>query len=155
LFAFDPFVCLAGWLPVWEEGQAGHGALVVNEKVYFLKTNPSGDVGYATGVVPTELVGELGFTRRNINHIEAQSAAILRRLAAEGVDVSNAYVVVNRPFICTQEGLGCAGIQPGETTTNLSQMLPAGKSLKVYPTTAGSGTNVVAQPRVQTFTGGK
>lgn len=144
---------IAARLPVYAEGEAAHGALVVGDRVYLLRTNPTGRAGYTSGVVPQELVGELGFTANNFNHIEAQSAAILRRLEMQGVDVSNAYVVVNRPFICTQNGLGCAGIQPGATSTNLSRMLPPGQSLTVYPTTAGSGTNVIAQPRVRVFTG--
>ena len=99
---------IAGRLPVWAEGEAAHGALVVDGKAYLLKTNPTGRPGYTSGVVPQELVGEVGFTPQNFNHIEAQSSAILRRLQAEGADISNAYVVVNRPFICTQGGQGCA-----------------------------------------------
>jgi hypothetical protein len=141
---------IAARLPVWTEGQAAHGALVVNGKVYWLKTNPTGRPGYSSGVVPNELVGELGFTPRNFNHIEAQAAAILRRLEMERVNVSGAYTVVNRPFICRQiDQLGVAqGCNP-----NLNTMLPNGTSMTVYPTTAGSGTNVIAQRRVRTFTG--
>jgi hypothetical protein len=105
----------------------------VDGKVYLLKTNPTGRAGYTSGVVPQELIGELGFTRQNFNHIEAQSAAILRRLEAEGQDASNAYVIVNRPFICAQDGQGCA--------PNMKQMLPRGTELSVFAANGQTGRN--------------
>jgi hypothetical protein len=141
---------IAARLRVYAEGEGAHGALVVGDRVYLLKTNPTGSAVYTSGVVPQELVGELGFTANNFNHIEAQSAAILRRLEAEGVDVSKAYVVVNRPFIC--QHIDAFGVAQG-CNPNLNTMLPRGTSLTVHPTTASSGTNVIAQPRVKTFTG--
>jgi hypothetical protein len=141
---------IAARLPVYAEGEACHGALVVDGKIYLLKTNPTGRPGYTSGVVPQELVGELGFTARNANHIEAQSAAILRRLQAEGVDVSNGYVVVNRPFICKQPD-PITGIPLG-CDPNLNRMLPQGTVLKVFGANGQTGHNRIML--FQRFKGG-
>jgi hypothetical protein len=124
---------IASRLPVWAEGEAAHGALVVDGRIYLMTTDPTGRANYATEVVPEQLVGELGFTARNFNHIEAQSAAILRVLEMDGVNVGNAYVVVNRPFICVQDGQGCL--------SNLNRMLPPGIELGVYGATGQTGAN--------------
>ena len=136
---------IATSLPVWTENAPAHGALVVNGRVYLLKTSDrGGGLHYTSGVVPQELVGELGFTAENRNHVEAQAAAIIRRLQLDGVDTRGSYVVVNRPYICTLDGRGCA--------PNLNQMLGPEASLTVYPSGGNSaGRNVIFQPEIRTF----
>src|SRR5262249_24351789 len=117
---------IARRLPSYAEGDPAHGAVVVDGKIYLLKsTGPGGSPNYAAGLAPNELIGELGFTSKNIGHVEGSAAALLRRLQLEGIDVSNAYLVVNRPFICVQGGQGCK--------PNLNTMLPSGCNLRVYP----------------------
>jgi SCP1.201-like deaminase len=91
------------------------------------RAGPGGRTQYATNLVPenaTQL--GIGFTEDNFGHVEAQAAALLRRLALQGVDVSHAWLVVNRPFVCVQApgNTGCA--------PNLPRMLPPGSILDFY-----------------------
>jgi RHS repeat-associated protein len=124
-------------LPVWREGKPAHGILVVNGRAYYLRSSgPGGLPGYAGNLAPanaTELgLGFTGGRLGNVGHVEASAASILRRLALEGHDVSNATLYINLPP-CLRGGVGCSA--------NLNRMLPPGTTLNVYGANPQGGRN--------------
>ncbi len=145
---------IATQLPKHEEGDQAHGALVVAGRVYWLATN-IGRGRYHDPVVPPALIGKVvGFTSKNYHHIEASAAAILRKLKLHDQDVSEAYIVVNRDFICSQydpvsgNSLGCR--------FNLDKMLPLRVKLKVYlckPNPNGQSGNSISNGDGELFEG--
>jgi Pretoxin HINT domain/SCP1.201-like deaminase len=115
-------------LPVWREGDRAQGILVVNDRAYRL-TSVRPSQGEATRVSQDAVQLGVGFTNSNGTHLEAQAAAVIRRLEIEGADVSSARLYMNRGFVCARDGVGCA--------PNLSRMLPEGTTLEVFGSTAG------------------
>jgi RHS repeat-associated protein len=122
---------IADRLPGVSGGSRAFGALVVDGKIYRLVTLDqdltltNGDV-YHHAVVPTgsPLIGRFGFTGANHGHIEQSAAAILRRLARNGTNVSGAFVVVNKTRVCYGNDQTC------DETLKFS--LPLGVTLQVY-----------------------
>jgi YD repeat-containing protein len=135
-----------------------YGALAVGGRVYWLTTSllPGQQAGrYNPPVIPpgSPLIGRFGITNQNRTHIEVSAAVILRRLALSGAtNLSGAYVVVNQDYICGDPARTNGPMLWNGCFANLESMLPTGVSMTVCPCT-GSGSLVIAQPRVRTFIG--